>query len=113
MLGTNTIKRQTAIWGSTLCGTVYQIDNRWKEFSGQKWLNSIRAWSVPWISKTHARQNETLRICKIHTGWVFGPSVGQFRGNSLGGLGLRHAFVTLVRNLEDTQLYIFRVKAEL
>ena len=74
---------------------------------------TVRAWSVPWISKTHARQNETLRICKIHTGRVFGPSVGQFRGNSLGGLGLRHAFVTLVRNLEDTQLYIFRVKAEL
>ena len=56
----------------------------------------FRAWSVPWISKTHARQNETLRICKIHTGRVFSPSVGQFRGNSLGGLGLRHAFVTLV-----------------
>ena len=65
----------------------------------------LRARSVPWISKTHARQNETLRICKIYTGRVFGPSVGQFRGNSLGGLGLYHAFVTLaMQNLENTQL---------
>ena len=56
----------------------------------------LRAWSVPWISKTHARQNETLWILQIHTRRVSGRNTGQFYGNSLGGLGLCHcAFVTL------------------
>ena len=49
-----------------------------------RYETKLWAWSVPWISKTHARQNETLRICRIHTRRVFDRNAGQFCGNSRG-----------------------------
>jgi len=52
-----------------------------------------RPWSVLQVSKTHARQNGTLRIYKIHADKFCSRCNAQFcgRGNSLGGLGLCHA----------------------
>ena len=70
----------------------------------------FRAWSVPWISKTHARQNETLRIFKIRTGEVCSRCGGQFRGNLLGGFGLCHTYaVALYKILPIYALHLATV----
>jgi len=60
----------------------------------------LRAWSVPLVSKTHARQNETLWICKIHTSRVFSQCAGQFHGNHLRGLGVCHACAAALGKLK-------------
>ena len=53
-----------------------------------------RPWSVLQISKTHPRQNGTLRICKIHTGKFLSrcnPQSCHGGVETLGGLGLCHS----------------------
>ena len=51
----------------------------------------LRPWSVPPVSKTRARQNETLRIFEIRPDGVSSWNTGQFRGILLGDLGPCHA----------------------